>query len=227
MNPPLQPLPTRTVSQTPNTQTTIEHIPSQPISYSAPIRRRPPESEPSDPDDRPIKPMKNTSVYNKPPSREKINQPKKPLPPLKRIQSSHLDTSDRLLSASKPVQSSPIYKPDSLPPPSPPKRINNISNRRPIQTNIKTLYDNDIDTPPQRNQHRQTIRKEYHDDNDYVDDNDGYYPVVYYIRSASKKRTPYQQIPSATRREMNSYQIPQGRRMIRFDPPIDTIIYRT
>ena len=254
-DPPLHELPLRTVSQTPNVLSTIKEIPSQPVCYSAPVRNHPRITESSDPDDRPIKPMKNTSVYNVLPSLEKINQPKKPLSPLKPIQSSPFHTSPSPFkpvqsplaykpdsSSSplplKPIQSSPIYKPDSFssplplkfikpssaykpgsfPTPLPPVRLKNVSDRRPIQTNIKTLFD--IDTPPQYNPHRQIVVNEYDDD---ADD----YPVVY-VKPAPKKMISYRQIPTVTTRQTKNYQVPQARRMVRYDSlPGETIIYRT
>ncbi len=225
-DPPVQHVLDRTVSQIPNAHNTIKQISFQPISYSAPIRKHPPITGPSDPNDRPIKPMKDTSVYNKPPSLEKINPPKKPLPPLKTkkplsplkpIPPSPVHTSDRILSPPKPVRSSPTYKPDSYLTPLPPTRMNNVSNRRPIQTNIKTIFD--IETPPQPIRRRQIVVKEYDD----VDD----YPVAY-VHSAPKKMISYRQIPVVTTRETKNYQIPQARRMVRLGPPspVETIIYR-
>ncbi len=225
-DPPIQQAPDRSVSQASNAHNIIKQISSPPISYSAPIRKHPPITKPLDPNDRPIKPMKDTSVYNKPATLAKINPPKKPLPPLKPIKPlsplkpippSPVHTSDRVLSPPKPVRSSPTHKPDAFLTPLPPTRMNNVSNRRPIQTNIKTIFD--IETPPQPIRRRQIVVNEYHD----VDD----YPVAY-VKSAPKKMISYRQIPVVTTREMKNYQIQPARRMVQFGPPppVETIIYR-
>ena len=228
-----------------------------PIPRSAPVQNHPPVLPLSiDPNDRPIKPMKDTSIYNNPPSLEKNNQPKKPLSPLKPIQSSSRGNSgtfqlppkpvrssphnqsdrlqsalkpvrssphnqfDRIQSASKPVPVSPFYKHNSHSLPPSRTRMNNVSARRPINPNIKTLFD-DNPPPPPRNQRHQILQQGYND-------GDNNYPVQY-IRSAPKRMISYQEGPFITREEMHNYQIPQTRRIVRVrpSPPVKTIIYRT
>ncbi|UJR27746.1 hypothetical protein I4U23_009021 [Adineta vaga] len=222
-------------------QPTVQSTTFKPIPQSKPVQKQlPVNSILIDPNDRPIRPMKDTSVYNNPSSSAK------PLPPLKRIhsassrqtgpfqlqpkpvQTSSENRSNRLESASKPVQSpsrnqlsrlqsasklissSPIVQKSDLLPPSPSRtQLRNVSARRPIQTNIRTIFDNDL--PPQHNQRRPISMHEY-----------DHRPPLTHIRSAPKRIVSHQEVPLIITDEISN------QRIIRSRPSLsETIIYRT
>ena len=183
--------------------TSYSHLPtkrnsSQTNSFSVSSQNY--SSMPFDPDERPIKPMKDTSIYNKPSSPKKNFQTKKPL------------------SQEKPVRSSLEYESESfqLPPSRTP--IHTVTPRRPIRADI--IPKNPIHIPTQRIQSRPLIVEEY----EYVDDHD--YPTIY-TESVPKKVVSYQQVSGLTTRELENYQMSRVRPVTHVRSPIiKTIIYR-
>ncbi|CAF0794306.1 unnamed protein product [Adineta ricciae] len=275
LQPPLPPIlpehiqPT-TIQSNPS-QSTPESIPIQPTSIQQPAwksigKQQQIKSVLVDPNDRPIRPMKDTSVYNNPPSSFK------PLPSVKRVHSAssrqtgpfHLppkparassfnktdqtqstfktapspshDLPSRLQSAIQPPRSPPQKQPSRLesrskPPsrlqsasklvaasptlrrpdlhPSSPSRnsMRNVSARRPIRTDIKTIFDNEL---PQHEDGRRPMLMHELDTNSY-----GYSET--HIRSAPKRIHVYED-----ERMITTYGMP-NRRVVGSQP----IIYRT
>ncbi len=188
--------PMRRHSPPSNTRLTVQRNPFQPNSSSASIRKYSATS--LDSDERPIKPMKDTSVYNLRSTQKKNIQPRKPSP----------------LPISKSRQSSPPYDSDSYQSP-PRSQMSYISQRRPIRTDLipKTPFG----IPPQRSRPRQIIVEEY-DDYDY--------PVTY-VKPIPKKIISYKKVSGMTTRELENYNMSKPRRVVRVrSPPVETIIYQ-
>ncbi|CAF0745981.1 unnamed protein product [Adineta ricciae] len=252
-------------------QSTHQSIPIQPTSIHRTawksIGKQPQiESAPVDPNDRPIRPMKDTSVYNNPPSSTKplpsvkrvhsassrqtgpFQLPSKParassfkqtdqtqttlktasspphnppsrlqsaskppqLPPQK--QPSRLESRSkplsRLQSASKLVATSPTLQRPDLHPSSPSRNsMRNVSARRPIRTDIKTIFDNQL--TPQENERRPILIHEP-DTNSY-----GYSET--HIRSAPKRIIVHED-----ERMISTYGMP-NRRVVGSQPIIHRI----
>lgn len=165
-----------------------------------------------DPDERPIQPMRDTSIYHPKPGTKKTVQSKKPSP--------------RFL---EPVRTASRY-PSNPPPPSPPSSrhlphrppishtpTRTISERRPIRTDL--ISRTPVDVTPRRTQPRRIIVEEY--------DDDDYQPVTY-IKPLPRRILPYRRLPQSTIREYDEYDIPKVRRVVRVrSPSPERIIYRT
>jgi hypothetical protein len=216
-DPTLQQLSSRTISPTPSLHPIIKRNPPKPKPQPPPVRNYTPSvrnySPPVlndtptvvnyspvslDPDERPIRPMKNASVYHQPSSPKKITQPRKPFSP------------------PKPIQSSPRYESDTFQPPPSRTPMSNASVRRPIRTDL--IPNIPVGIPPQRSRSRRVIIEEYDDHDDYP---------VSYVNPVPQKVISYQEVPGMTTREMENYQLSKVRRIVRVrSPPIRTIIYR-
>ncbi|CAF2848694.1 unnamed protein product [Rotaria sp. Silwood2] len=199
---------------TPGSTDSILQHPSSPIHSSTSNGFIPPKrnssqfnqnysSKPLDPDERPIKPMKDTSAYYKPSSPEKFRQ----------------TTTTKPLSQSKLIQPSPRFETNSFQPPT--SRIQNTSTtpRRPIRVDI--IHKTPLGFPSKPSRTHQIIVE------DYVDDNDHF---VSYPKPIPKKIVSYQEVSGMTTREMENYLMSKDQRVVRVQPPpppIKTIIYRT
>ncbi|CAF1011043.1 unnamed protein product [Adineta steineri] len=109
---------------TPQILPTNERIPSSKhVSHSAPTQNHSRAApSPFDPTDRPIQPMRDTSVYHNPLSANKNNQQKRIiLPPIKPRQTSSRCESDIFPLPPQPIRNSPYNRVDRLQ--SPPKPI--------------------------------------------------------------------------------------------------------
>ncbi len=190
----------------PSSRVTFKRNPSKPKPPSTHIQNHSPVS--LDPDERPIKPMKDTSLYYNTSSSSRITQPKKPL------------------QTPKSVQSSPRYESDSYLPPPPPSRtpmshatartpMSHATARRPIRTDLipKTPFG----IAPQRNRSRRIIVEEYED----------HYPVSY-AKPISGKVIEYAPVHGMTTRELENYEMSNVQRIVHVrPPPIRTVIYRS
>jgi len=175
---------------------------SQPNRYSTSVPHHSPTS--LDSDERPIKPMKDTSIYNKPPTQKKTIQPKKPSLPPPKTPSPPIP---------KPIQSPTRYESDPFQSPPSRTQVNSVSPRRPVRTDVipKTPFG----IPPQRTRPRLIVVEEYEN-----------YPVTH-IKHIPKKIISYQPVTGMTTRELENYQMSRRRRVVRVrSPPVETIIYR-
>ena len=185
----------------PSSRVTFKRNPSKPKPSSTHIQNHSPVS--LDPDERPIKPMKDTSLYYNTSSSSRTTQSKKPL------------------KTPKPVQSSPRYESDSYLPPPPPSRtpMSHATDRRPIRTELipKTPFG----ISPQRNRSRRIIVEEYEDH--------AHYPVSY-AKPVAGKVIEYEPVRGLTTRELENLEMSKVRRIVhvRAPPPsIRTVIYRS
>ena len=260
-----------TTIQSNSSQSTPQSIPNQPTSiqrtaWKSTEKQPQIKSMPFDPNDRPIRPMKDTSVYNNPPVSIK------PLPSVKRVHSvssrqtgpfqlppkparassfnktdqtqstfktpsspphsppSRLQSANkpprspprkqpsrlesrskppsRLQSASKLVAASPtLQRPDLHPSSSSRNSMRNVSARRPIRTDIKTIFDNRL--PPQEDGRRPILMHE--------PDTNGYDYSETHIRSAPKRIILHED-----ERMLTTYGMP-NRRVVGSQP----IVHRT
>ncbi|CAF3879918.1 unnamed protein product [Rotaria sordida] len=197
-DPTLQQTSSRSHSSTSNGHISLKRNSSQSNFYTIPTQNH--SSKILDPDERPIKPMKDTSVYYKPSSPGKFIQ-----------------TKQKPLSRSKLIQSSPRSESHSFQ--LPPSRIQNTTTtpRRPILIDIipKTPFG----FSSQSSRTRQIVVE------DYVDDNNR---VASYVKPAPKKVVSYQEVSGMTTREMENYLMSKEQRPVGIrPPPIKTRIYRT
>ncbi|CAF3434041.1 unnamed protein product [Rotaria sp. Silwood1] len=196
-DPTLQHTSSRIHSSTSNAYIPLKRESSQSNLYT--ISNQNHSSKSLDPDERPIKPMKDTSVYNKSSLPEKFTQPiKKPL------------------SRPKLIQSSPRLESNSFQ--LPPSRIQNTSTtpRRPIRLDV--IPKTPISFPSQPIQTRRIIVE------DYVDNNNRF---ASYVKPVPKKIVAYQEVSGMTTREMENYLMSKDQRVTRVrPPPIKTVIYR-
>lgn len=169
-----------------------------------------------DPDDRPIRPMADTSIYREQSGSKKPSQSKKPPPPKKPP-----------LRFLEPIRIPSRYGSDSSQPPSSRRRKNRppishtpsstIPERRPIRTDL--ISRTPIGATPRRTQPRRIVVEEYADED--------YYPVTY-IKPLPRKVVSYRRPPRSTLQEYDDYEIPKVRRVVRVrSPPTETIIYQT
>lgn len=201
----------RNYPQAINSRLTTQRNQSQLNSYSPPNRNHSPvsfQNRPSvsvDHDDRPIKPMKDTSIYTKPLSQKKTIPPRKPPP-----------------SRPKSILSSSRYEYDAYQsPPPPPSRnqASTISQRRPVRTDL--IPRTPFGIAPQRRRSRQVVVEEY------VDDDEEYYPVTY-VKQVPTKVVSYQPVSGMTTRELENYHMSKSQRIVRVrSPPVERIIYRS
>ena len=167
-----------------------------------------PSSTSQDPDERPIKPMRDTSVYTKPSQQKRTIQPRKPLP-------------SSLSQTPKPIQPSPRFESNSYREPPSHSSMSNASQRRPIR--IDLIPKKQFSIPQQPSRPRRIIVEEYGDD----DDDDEYQYPVTYVQPAPKKIVNYEKVSGMTTRELENYYMTKPKRVVRVrSPPVETIIYR-
>ena len=167
---------------------------------------RPSQSPKSgDPDERPIIPMQDTSVYRRsspgPPILKKPSRQKKPM------------------SQPRPVQPPPVSPPQYVPEPTPvPKsrvRVNTVPERRPIRLDI--IPKRPVAQPSQRARARPVLVEEYEE----------YYPQPS-VRARPKEGIPYVVVPKVSSREIEEYEEVTPRRAARVQgAPRRKIIYRS
>ena len=159
-----------------------------------------------DPDERPIVPMRDTSVYRRsspapPPIRNTPVRPKKPISPPKPIQ---------------PVPvSPPRYEPEPTPATTPRARVQQQPERRPVRLDMIPKRAG----PPasQRPRTRPVIVEEYED----------YYPEPT-VRVKPKDVIQYRVVPKFSRRGLDNYEEVTPRRVVRVQgAPRRKIIYRS
>ncbi len=153
----------------------------------------------TDPDERPIKPMRNTSVYNPTFSQKKTFQPRK-LPPVR----------------PKPIEPSPRYeRSDSFRASSSRVSIGYALGRRPVRFDL--IPNTPFGIPPKpNNPPRRTAVEEYDE-----------HPVTY-RKPIPKKILSYHKVSGMTTREFENYQMSKPRRVVRVrSPPVERIFYRT
>ncbi len=201
----------RNHSSTSNTSFTVKRNPSRPNPSSLSARNHSSAAS-LDPDERPIKPMRDTSVYNKPSTKKKFIQPKKPSPPTPQPKKPSPPTP-------QPIQPSSRYEANSFRSSSSSSRnqINNALQRRPIR--IDLIPKTSFGIPPQRNRSRPIVVEEYDEEDDYP---------VSYVEHVPKKVISYREVSGMTTREWENYQMSKAQRIVRIrSPPVETIIYRT
>lgn len=169
-----------------------------------------------DPDDRPIRPMVDTSIYRQNSELKKPSQPKKPPVPKKppprfleplRMPSRYESDSSQPPSSRRPQHRPPVsHTPHST-----------TLDRRPVRTDLISRTQHGV--TPRRAQPRRIIVEEYEDEE---------YSPVTYIKPLPQKVVSYRRPAQSSLREYDDYKIPKVRRVVRVrSPPTERIIYQT
>jgi hypothetical protein len=179
-----------------------------------PTRNKP--STPRDPDERPIKPMKDTAVYNQPSSAPKSTSRKTPLklPKIKNTPTPFQSDSFQLLPSSR--------------------QNNSVTPRRPIFADIYAKSSSRIPSqrvrsriPSQRVRSRPVIVEEYiydYNDNDEEDDDDDdeFEP---YVEATPTKIISYKEVAGMTTRERENYMMSKNRHFVPAQPLLKRRIF--
>ncbi|CAF3493875.1 unnamed protein product [Rotaria socialis] len=183
-------------------------------TFTMTARNKP--STPRDPDERPIKPMKNTAIYNQPSSAPKSTSRETPLklPKIKNTPRSLQPDSVRLL---------------------PPRRQNNsVTPRRPIFADIYAKPSSRIPSqrvrsriPLQRVRSRPVIVEEYiydynDNDNDNDEDDDEFEP---YVEPTPAKIISYKEVSGMTTRERENYMMSRNHHSVPAQPILKRRIF--
>ena len=173
-----------------------------------------------DPDERPIRPMKDASVYKTNSTQKKSYQPTR-----KPIATPASQRQQQQQQQQPIIKQSPRYESDSFraTPASLSSRsiISNTSQRRPVRTDLVSQTTFYMPPPPPRSRTRRIIVEDY-------DDDEYYRPPVSYARPVPEKIVSYKPVSGMTTREWENYQMSRPRRIVRVrSPPVETIIYHT